>query len=47
MIKKTLVWGEIVTTEISLTCSWIDLTSSILNSATRLDPFILAALLED
>lgn len=42
-----LVWAKVVTTESSLTCSWTDLTSSILNSATRLDPFILAALLED
>lgn len=44
---KMLVWARIVTNKSSLTYRWIGLTSSILNSAKRLYPFILAAWLED
>lgn len=47
IIMKMLVWARIVTNKSSLTYRWIGLTSSILNSAKRLYPFILAAWLED
>lgn len=47
IIMKMLVWDGIFTNKNLPTCAWIDLTGSILNSAKRLYPFILAALLED